>query len=364
VLLAERAGNPAAQRLAADGMTVDVLAFRRLLDPAAGWRLVHYVRRLRPDVIHTLEPWAHVWGTIAARLQRVPTLATLQGPHGADGDPPAGGSRLADRLLTRGASRILCASDGVRQRYQALAGPPAAGKLMTLHDGIDLEAYPSLPARHRDTIRASFGIPAAAPLAITVGVLRPGKGVDLMLEAMVLLEQRWPDLHYLIVGDGEDRAELQEVTAQLGLADRVRFAGWRTDVARLLGAADLFVLPTRDDALPTVLVEAMAGGLPIVASAVGGTAELVEESGNGFLVPPGDVEALAVACAELIASKRLRRAMGERSRQLVTERFAIGVQVERLAELYDQLIAARRAGLTTAGRGARRRAHSRRRSRG
>lgn len=352
-LLAEHAADPVAERLADDGVAVDVLSFRRRLDPAAGWRLLHHIRRLRPDVIHTQDPWANLWGTIAARLQRVPTLATVHGLQDRDDKGP----RLTDKVLNRGASRILCASDRARQRYQAQAGLPPA-KLMTLHEGIDAEAYPILPARHRDTVRAAFGIPAAAPLAITVGVLRPGKGVDLMLEAMGLLAQRWPQLHYLIVGDGEDRAEIEEVTTRLGLAERVRFTGWRNDVPRLLGCADLFVLPTRDEALPTVLVEAMAGGVPIVASAVGGVSELVEHGSNGFLVPAGDVEALALACDELIASKRLRRAMGERGRQLVAERFAIDIQVERLAGLYDQLIAARRARLRPGGRGARRKARS------
>jgi glycosyltransferase involved in cell wall biosynthesis len=341
-LLAEGADDPLAQRLAGDGIAVDAMPFRRLLDPAAGWRLLQHVRRLRPDVIHTQQPWANLWGTLAGRLQRVPALATLHTLDEIDRDRRAGHARFSDKVLNRGAARIICASDGLRRHYQTLAEPPAA-KLVTLHHGIELAAYPTLPARHRDTVRASFGIPAAAPLAISVAVLRPEKGLDLMLAAHQLLLQPWPQLHYLIVGDGEQRAELEAASVQLGLAERVRFAGWRTDVPRLLGCADLFVLPSREDALlPAVLAEAMAGGLPVVASAVGGVSEMIEDGGNGLLVPQGDVEALAIACDRLVASKRLRRAMGARGRQLVAERFAIDVQVERLAGLYDQLIAARR----------------------
>ena len=244
-------------------------------------------------------------------------------------------------LLNRGAARIICVSDGLRRTYQALARPPAA-KLLTLHDGIELEAYPSLPARHRDTLRARFAIPAAAPLVITVGALRPAKGVDRMLAALGLLQQRWPELHYLVVGDGEERAALQAVAARLDLDHRVRFIGWRTDVPQLLGCADLFVLPSLEDGLPAVLAEAMASGLPIVASAVGGVPEMIEHEGNGLLVPAGDADSLAAACDQLIASPRRRRAMAERGRQLAAERFAIDVQVARLAGLYDQLIAAHR----------------------
>jgi glycosyltransferase involved in cell wall biosynthesis len=187
-----------------------------------------------------------------------------------------------------------------------------------------------------------LAVPAAAPLAITVAPLRAPTGIDLMLEALELLEPRWPELHYLIVGDGEERAALEAAAQALGLGHRVRFVSGGADVPKLLGCADLFVLPSMEDALPGVLAEAMASGLPIVASAVGGVPELIEHDGNGLLVPAGDAEALALACHQLLASPRRRRAMATRGRQLAAERFAIDVQVARLAGLYDQLIAARR----------------------
>ena len=341
-ILAERASNPLAEGLAAGGIAVDALPFRSLLDPGAGWRLLHHVRSLRPDLIHTQLHWAHVWGTIAARLQRVPALATLHTPDDLDADPSAAPcGRLTNQLLNRGAARIICVSDGLRRHYEARARPPAA-KLMTLHDGIELEVYASLPARHRDALRDRLAVPAAAPLAITVAPLRASKGIDLMLAAVELLALRRPELRYLIVGDGEERAALQAAAAGLGIDDRVCFLGGRADVPKLLGCADLFVLPSREDALPTVLAEAMASGLPIVASAVGGIPEMIEHEGNGLLVPAGDAEALALACDQLLASPRRRRAMAARGRQLAAERFAIDVQVARLAGLYDQLIAARR----------------------
>jgi glycosyltransferase involved in cell wall biosynthesis len=340
--LAEGTGNPLAERLAASGIAVDALPFRSVLDAGAGWRLLHHVRSLRPDLIHTQLPWAHVWGTLAARLQGVPALATLHTPDGLDADHPADRcGRLANRLLNRGAARIICVSDGLRRHYQALARPPAA-KLLTLHDGIELDAYASLPARDRDALRERLAVPAAAPLAITVAPLRAPTGIDLMLEALELLEPRWPELHYLIVGDGEERAALEAAAQALGLGHRVGFVSGGADVPKLLGCADLFVLPSMEDALPGVLAEAMASGLPIVASAVGGVPELIEHDGNGLLVPAGDAEALALACHQLLASPRRRRVMATRGRQLAAERFAIDVQVARLAGLYDQLIAARR----------------------
>lgn len=340
--LAEHSENPLAESLAAGGIAVDALPFRSVLDAGAGWRLLHHVRSLRPDLIHTQLPWAHVWGTIAARLQGVPALATLHAPDGLDADHHLDRcGRLTKQLLNRGAARIICASDGSRRHYQALARPPAA-KLLTLHDGIELDAYASLPARDRDALRDRLAVPAAAPLAITVAPLRAAQGIHLMLAALELLEPHWPELHYLVVGDGEQRDALEAAAIRLGLEHRVCFLGGKADVPKLLGCADLFVLPGTEDVMPGVLAEAMASGLPIVASAVGGVPELIEHDGNGLLVRAGDAESLALACHQLLASPRRRRAMATRGRQLAAERFAIDVQVARLAGLYDQLIAGRR----------------------
>ena len=336
--LAEGAGSALEDRLAASGIAVDALPFRRLFDAPAGWHLLRHVRRLRPDLIHTHLQCANIWGMIAAGLLRVPALATL---HTLDDLDSSRGGQLMNRLLNRGAARIVCVSDVLRDRYQTLAHPPAA-KLLTLHDGIELEPYAPLPARHRDAARRSMGIPAAAPLVMTVaGGLRRSNGSDLRLAAFELLERRWQELHYIVLADGEERAAFEAATMPLGLGDRVRFASRRADLPRLLGCADLFVLPVLEDPLPTMLAAVVASGLPVVATAVGSVPEMVEDGGNGVLVPPGDAEGLAAACDRLLASPRQRRTMAARGRQLAAERFAIDVQVARLAGLYDQLIAAR-----------------------
>jgi glycosyltransferase involved in cell wall biosynthesis len=148
-----------------------------------------------------------------------------------------------------------------------------------------------------------------------------------------------PDVRYLVVGDGDHRATLEHAAAESGVGDRVVFAGSRTDVPRILAACDVFALPTLADALPTVLAEAAAAGVPIVASAVGGVPEMCMDGRNGLLVPTGDAPALGDACVRLLADPELRSRMGAAGRDVARERYDIRVQAERLCELYRRAMA-------------------------
>ena len=144
------------------------------------------------------------------------------------------------------------------------------------------------------------------------------------------------------MGDGPYRPALEQQAAELGIAERVVFAGSREDVARMLAAADVFVLPSLTEALPTVVAEAMAAGLPIVATTVGGIPEMVRHGEAALLVPPADPEALAAAVLRLLANPRQAAAMGRSGRRVVAERFDIRTQARALADDYRALAAGRR----------------------
>jgi glycosyltransferase involved in cell wall biosynthesis len=169
---------------------------------------------------------------------------------------------------------------------------------------------------------------------ITVAVLRPQKGIQFMIRAFAAVLASHEDVYYLVVGDGSHRAALLEEVQKLGLNERVIFAGMRQDVARLLAASDVFVLPTLTEALPTVLAEAMAAKLPIIASRVGGVPEMVTDERNGCLVEPEDLNGLVSACSQLLGSSEMRVAMGAAGWQTVHQKFNIERQVDQLEELY------------------------------
>src|SRR5437762_1092811 len=170
----------------------------------------------------------------------------------------------------------------------------AMSALYRVYNGIEVERFHH--NADRDALRKEFKLPQDVRTVVTVSVLRRGKGIDVLLRAAT----RIPDAYFLIVGDGPMRAEWEELARSLGVADRVRWAGYRRDVDAILPGCDLFVLPSLEDAFPTVLLEAMASGLPAVASKVGGIPEIVTPDVTGVLVPPGDPQALAAAIADLV----------------------------------------------------------------
>ncbi|HEX8172612.1 MAG TPA: glycosyltransferase [Thermoanaerobaculia bacterium] len=328
-------GSPIEEQLRAAGATVVKIGARNLRDLAAFRRLLRFVRDEKIDLIHAHLTYSAIWASLVARLTRVPALATL---HVA---PPAGRGRHAMRdrilrfVLNRWGTAAVMVSDSLRNDYLA-GGGLAARKMRTLHNGIDLGRF----ARDRDECRAriaaAFDIPRDAPLVITVSVLRAPKGIDVLLQAARSI----PDAWFLIVGDGEMREAWPRLAQELGVADRVRWAGYRADVDALLAGCDLFVLPTRADAFPTVLMEAMAAGLPVVASDDGGVPEIVERDVTGTLVPVDDSNALASAITTLLGDAALRARMSAAAKQSVQQRFSTEAWIARLGALYDEALGA------------------------
>jgi len=289
---------------------------------------------MRPAVLHTQLEFADTLGCTAAKMLGIPTVSTL---HTADA--PQKGEKSYRRLKLRWwilrhiATRVIAVSEGTR-RHHLRVGKLPPEKVVTLHNGIDLSRFTPIPPAETAALRASLGIPAGAPLLITVAVLRPPKGIQFLLEALPDILKVVPETRYLIVGDGDHREKLKSIAAEKGVSDRVIFAGSRRDIPPLLAAADIFVLPTLTEALPTVLAEAMAAEKPIVAGDVGGVPEMVDDGRNGLLVPPADPRALTDACVKLLENPERAREMGRTGRKIVAERFDIRRQVRRLEELY------------------------------
>jgi glycosyltransferase involved in cell wall biosynthesis len=334
-VLQSKGDNPLAADIRALGVPVDDLPIARLRDFGAVGRLRNYLRGHRAGIVHTQLEFSNILGGLAAKTLRLPSLSTV---HVLPTDDVRARTRLHQRVewfaLRFFCDRVLAVSEETRRRYIAESGIPAR-KLTTLYNGIDLSAgrrRESGPAR--DSVRNEFNLPRAASLLTTVAVLRPPKGIEFMLRAMPAILESRPDAYYLVVGDGTHREALENETRRLGLRERVVFAGLRKDVPRLLAASDIFVLPTLTEALPTVLAEAMAARLPVVASAVGGVPEMIADGENGILVPPAQPEALSRACAALLSDAETRRGMGERGWQIVQQKFNIETQVRQLENIY------------------------------
>ena len=340
VALQEQQGNPVARRIAAQGIPVTELGIRRLRQRGAFGRVREAIAAADPEVVHTQLEFAAVLGIPAARLRGLPTVATL---HTLDAPPPRSRLALHFRLMAwalRRARRVIAVSEITRRHYleRARLRPE---RVVTIFNGIDPTAFQCGPLERAEA-RAACGIPLDAPVLATVAVQREPKGIQHMLAALPQVASAFPEIRYLLVGDGPHRPALEQQAAQLGVAGRVVFAGSREDVAGLLAAADIFVLPSLTEALPTVIAEAMAAGLPIVATTVGGIPEMVRHGEAALLVPPADPEALAATVLRLLANPRQAAAMGRSGRRVVAERFDIRTQARALADDYRALVAGRR----------------------
>lgn len=334
----ERSGNPVAEEIGRLGIPVETVPVERLRDVTALPRLVRYLRGRGADVVHTQLEFADGLGTVAARIARIPALSTLH----TMSEPRRWTrgwwrNRLGDLALGRLASAIVAVSDEARRHYE-VHRPYPRGKLVTLRNGIDLARFEDA-AGEGPQVRRELGIAPDARVVATVAVLRPDKGIQHMVAALPAIAEGAPEAVYLVVGDGEHRAALEGAAARGGVADRIVFAGSRTDVPRVLAACDVFVLPTLLDALPTVLAEAAAAGVPIVASRIGGVPEMCLDGRNGLLVDPGDEAGLAAAVLRMLREPDLAERMGAQGREVARERYDIRTQAARLCDLYRSAMA-------------------------
>jgi glycosyltransferase involved in cell wall biosynthesis len=312
-----------------EGFRTLVVPLGAALDVRSLIRLTSVLRAERADVLHTHAHFSlNVLGRLAGRLAGAQVVAHMHISNVFRADGVARRAQVAvDNVTARLCSRIVAVSEATRDSL-VRQGYPAA-RVVVVHNGIG-PAAPVEPRRPK-------GVPDAAPLLLHVGRLAPVKGQRELIEALALL--RRPDALAVLAGKdletgGSYQCELEALAAELGVRERVVFAGYRDDVPALLAAADVFVLPSFVEGLPLTVLEAMAAARPVVASRVGGTPEAVVHGETGVLVPPGDVEALAGALNELLADPERARRLGEAGKQRVKERFSVGVMSDRVLAAY------------------------------
>ncbi len=339
-------GNYLALHRAPAARVLHVPGLRRELRGAGDARalagLVALMRRLRPHVVHTHTAKAGALGRLAAWLARVPVVCHTFHGHVFRGyfrAGPARGFLAIERALARRTHALIAVSDTVRRELLAMGvGDPARFRVVPL--GLDLEGFASADAL-RGALRAELGLSPEAPLVGIVARLVPIKRHPMFLHAAAAVTRACAAARFLIVGDGEDRSRLEGLAAELGLGDRVRFLGWRRDLARVYADLDVVVLTSASEGSPVSLIEGMAAGRAIVATRVGGVPDLVEDGVTGALVPPEAPAALAAAVTRLLADPERRRALGKAGREHVLPRFGAERLVADIDRLYTGLLRAR-----------------------
>lgn len=309
-------------------------------------RLRALLRRERIDILHAWDFYADLIGVAAARLSGVRVIASQRHLRLSHRPVHLRGQKIIHRL----ADRILVNSEAIRDHILSL-GTAAPEKIVVVKNGLSAadevmesgasakERRAEIRASARAALAAELGLNREAKLVGVVAKLRPRKGHDCLIEAAARLWREGLRAHFVLVGDGPLRGEIETGIARLGLGGRVHLLGDRLDVAQLLPAFDLAVLPsTGDEGLPNAVLEAMAAGLPVVASRVRGVTELIEDGETGYLVPAGDVEALARRMADLLGGEMGVESVAARGREFVLSRFGMPVMVEAIERLYDELM--------------------------
>jgi glycosyltransferase involved in cell wall biosynthesis/protein-tyrosine-phosphatase len=315
--------GPLASRLRELGLRVTILDEGRLSAFAIVRRLIGIFRDQRVDIVHTHRYKDTVLGALAAKLAGVPHL--VRTVHGLR-EPMRGWSALKFRLyeaLDRFA--LMCAGDLViavsARMADALRSRGYRPTSVTcIHNGVNVAAIAA--SRSADDVRRELGIAANAFVIGTIGRLSAVKGHATLLRAARLIRNKRRDLRLLIVGAGPLRRELETEAASLGIADACVFTGVREDVYDLIGAMDMFALPSLSEGIPMSVLEAMALGCPVVASRVGGVPEMIHDDETGVLVEPGDEGALAAACLRIIGDPVYAMTLGTAGRRVVAERFS------------------------------------------
>jgi len=315
-------------------------AIRPRRDLVALIKLVRIFRALRPDIVHTHTAKAGTLGRLAARFARVPvTIHTFHG-HVLEGyfsRPVTRAFLEVERRLARTTDRLVTVSPRLKAQLLAMGiGRPEQVEVVPL--GLDLERFRRAQAAS-PTLRPSLGLTESTPLLGIVGRLVPIKDHVTLFQALARLHTEGRVVHLTVVGDGEERARLEGLASSLGLGRQIHFLGWRVDLETILKELDVVICASRNEGTPVALIEAMAAGIPVLSTDVGGVADLVAHEETGWLVPSGDPDAMASGIRRLLSDRILGARLAAAGQVAALDRHDVARLISRVEVLYADVLA-------------------------
>ena len=323
-----------------NGVEVTRIVINHHSDFSLIWKIYYLIRKIKPHIVHTHLLHADLYGTLAAVLAGTKILISTK--HGYDDYEKTSFFYKLNSITNRWLSKVITISDALQVKVAEAEGIPNS-KMTTIYYGLDGEAYAS--KGEAGLARSFLNVTNDACLIGTVGRLIPVKGYETLLEAVAGIEL---DFRLLIMGDGPLKDRLERASLELGLADKVKFLGFVSDVSRMLSGLDIFVLPTLGEGFGLVLLEAMAHRLPIVSTNTMAVPEIVGDQKTGILVPPRDVSDLKEAIELLIRAADQRAKMGKRGWEKLIRMFSVDKMVYQTGSLYQELLDGYRGDETNA----------------
>ena len=331
--------NALVDELEGAGIPVHCLNQRTHFDPRVVINLARLMRERSADLVHMHLPYAAIVGRMAAKLARV--RATVYTEHSTP-DRYHWLTSLAHNKTCSWNDAVICVADVVRAAVVNRYHPGASVKVLTIHNGVD---WQGITSRCYDLkgVRHEFGIPDEHTIVAQIAGFRPVKRHEQLLRAVKLVLAEEPQTTFLLVGGGPLLGEMKQMAQTLGISEHIVFTGPRTDSLRLMAAAALVTLSSVSEALGLSILEAMALGLPVVGTSVGGIPEVVTNGVNGLLVEPENPASLAQGILVLCRSPELRKRLGSRANETVRQRFSADRMVARVEAVYDHVLASKRS---------------------
>jgi glycosyltransferase involved in cell wall biosynthesis len=310
------------------------------------WNALQTARKIRKfirdeevRIVHTFHETSDLWAGLVSKLSGRPALVSSRRDMGILRSPK---HDFGYRMMNPMFDLVLAVSEEVR-RFCIQKDHLSPEKVVTLYNGLELNKIPNRNGNR--SLRRALGMDASAPIVATVGHIRPVKGIDVLVETAAKVAREFPGVVFLVIGRNSDPKHFQELEsriAELGIRENVRFIGESENISSLLQVCDLFFLPSRSEGFSNALIEAMACGLPCIATRVGGNAEAIEEGRSGYLVENEDSQTAAERILALLRNPEKAKKMAEAGREIVERKFTADVMIHRLVGCYDQLLARRR----------------------
>lgn len=320
-------------KLERTGVTVFFLVIRKYFNVSVFGKLRHYIRQQKFQIVHTHLIHADLYGTLAAKLAGVRAIVSSR--HNDDKFRRHSALIFLNRVLAKWQTNVLVISDWIGTFLQEVEGIPAE-KIVRIHYGLEADSISA--QADAQYVRLQLDIPDNVPLIGTIGRLTEQKGQEYLLQAIGQLNTEFPGLRVVLIGEGELLSQFQTLIQELGIAENIIFTGYRKDALKLLSGFDFFVFPSVWEGFGLVLLEAMAFKKAVVASRVSAIPESVQDEETGLLVPPKEVDTLAVALRRLLKHPEIAEKMGQAGYQRLNEEFSVHKMVAATADLYEGVV--------------------------
>lgn len=324
--------NAYAEEAACRGLQVKTILERRAFDQRVVGRVIELIDEVNADIVHTHDFRSNMFGLLAAKLRRKPIVTTI---HGWIANDVKGKLYVtADKAVLRFFDHIITVSE--RTRDVAEAAWISRRKLTVIPNALMLDRYQ--PNRHDDSFRREIGVNADTLLVANIGRLSPEKGQMEFLQAARVLAERGENIKFILIGIGPDQEKLEQYVAQHNLGEAVVFAGFRQDMIGVYNSLDLVVQSSYTEGMPNVVLEALLMEVPVIATDVGGTAEVLKDGQTGVLIRSGAIDEIVEQIAVYRRAPARLRAMAKQGRLDISARYDHCQRVDRLATLYDRLL--------------------------